>query len=202
MDIMDNITEILESYGDRLSDVGITCDLRKKYFENPVDDAGYSSRGLLRSVEHRINSKREKKYKNVPNRYHVAVLRFEPLEKDILKGEFCREYAFFLKGIGRSHKGLEPEEYITDTEKILKKIRRRIEKTLKEAEKSTPEKVCRDRWYDLCFRYLASQAYGYKKSFLGRDMNDIEMKFLIAAFVICIVAVIGLTAGEIYTKTR
>ena len=201
MDVMDSIMELAERYRKRLNKAGLTVDIRKKYFENPVDDAGYS-RGLLRSVERGINNKREKQYKNVPNRYYVVVLRFKPSEKGVLRDEFCREYAFIRKGIGRAHKGQEPEKFTHSEEKLLKKIKRRIEKTLIKAENNTPEKVCRDRWYDLFFRYFVSQAYGYKKRFLGRDMNDIGIIFLIAALVICVAVIIGLTIGEIYTKTR
>lgn len=200
MDIMDRINDLVQSYGDRLSAVGICCDVRKKYFEDSVSDS-YHHNSLLRSIHRHIEEKKErKKYKFVPNRYHVVILQFMPLEKGVLKKEFCREYSFLLKGTGRAHKGLEPEDWSENEERVLSKIKRCIEKILEKAEKSTPEMVCRDRWWDLVFRYMPSNRCIYKKQFLGRDMAEIEIGFLIAALVVYVIAFVVLTVGEIISK--
>ena len=202
MDTVESIKSLVKSYEERLGSVGLACEVSKKYFEEAVQSFHLTSSGFLNGIRNRKAEKLEnEKYKYAPNRYHVIVLRFKPIEQGVLKDELCRDYAFFIRGVSRASRGVEPEKW-DDTEAVSEKVRWRIEKVLNKAEKSTPEKVCRDRWWDLLLRYLPSSKYGYKKRFGGRDISAYEMKLSVGAIAVCAVVIILLIIGEIVTKTQ
>ena len=114
--------------------------------------------------------KRENKkgYNYRKNQYHCLVLSVIPLEKDLLKREFCKDYAFLLRKVERAHIGDEPRNVTYEENKLLSKIEKRILKIIKKAKKTNAKQACEDTVYD-ALRYSNAKKYEYKTRFCGKS---------------------------------
>ena len=187
--IIEKVNVILEKYSEQLADNGIKVTVSKRYFEESVgEQIRYSGESIiLNEIEKSLDRKREEKkgYHHIKNRYHVIVLSVIPFKKDIVRREYCRDYAFYIHKIERPHIGTEPKKFIYEEQKILSKIEKRINKLLRKTQRNTPQKVCKDNLFD-AIRYTAPR-YGYKRRFLNKERADWELIFLISFGVLALV---------------
>ena len=175
---------LIDKYTPELSSKGLKILLSKRYFESNVSErsSGYYATGMiLNSIDRARDRKKEKEtgYNYVKNRYHYFVLTVCPIEKNMIKREECRDYAFLLKKVERAHIGLEPRLIVAREEKVLSKIEKQILKILKKAEKRSAQKVCQNTIID-AFRYAMLPKYKYKERFLGKGRFSWDMIFLSA----------------------
>ena len=188
-EIIEKVNVILEKYSEQLADNGIKVTVSKRYFEESVgEQIRHSGESIiLNEIERSLDRKREEKkgYHHIRNRYHVIVLSVIPFKKDIVRREYCRDYAFYIHKIERPHIGTEPKKFIYEEQKILSKIEKRINKLLRKTQRNTPQKVCKDNLFD-AIRYTAPR-YGYKRSFLNKERADWELIFLISTSVLALV---------------
>ena len=171
----------IDKYTPELSRKGLKILLSKRYFESEVDErSGMHGVGaIFNSIDRARDHKEEKEkgYNYERNNYHYFILTLCPIEKNTLRREDCREYAFTLKKVERAHIGQEPRRVNYNEDKILSKIEKRILKILKKAEQGSPETVCRNNILD-AFRYSVHHKYEYKDRFLGKERFSWEMIFL------------------------
>lgn len=176
----EDVLDIVKKYEKQLSENGISIAVSKRYFETKVDEySTYNPDLVIRALnraERRLYRKREKIYKNQPNRYHAVILTVLPSDKSILKRELCRDYAFVLSKTERAHKGLKPEQKDYEKQKIIAKIEKRIKKIINRSSKLLAKKVCKDTIFDV-IRYTHSSKYAYKKKALGRDLSTWQCIF-------------------------
>ena len=188
-EIIEKANVILEKYSEQLADNGIKVTVSKRYFEESVGEQirHYGESIILNEIEKSLDRKREEKkgYHHIRNRYHVIVLSVIPFKKDIVRREYCRDYAFYIHKIERPHIGTEPKEFIYEEQKTLSKIEKRINKLLRKTQRNTPQKVCKDNLFD-AIRYTAPR-YGYKRRFLNKERADWELIFLISFGVLALV---------------
>jgi hypothetical protein len=188
-EIIKKVNVILEKYSEQLADNGIKVTVSKRYFEESVgEQIRHSGESIiLNEIEKSLDRKREEKkgYHHIKNRYHVIVLSVIPFKKDIVRREYCRDYAFYIHKIERPHIGTEPKKFIYKEQKILSKIEKRINKLLRKTQRNTPQKVCKDNLFD-AIRYTAPR-YGYKRRFLNKERADWELIFLISFGVLALV---------------
>jgi hypothetical protein len=188
-EIIKKVNVILEKYSEQLADNGIKVTVSKRYFEESVgEQIRHSGESIiLNEIEKSLDRKREEKkgYHHIKNRYHVIVLSVIPFKKDIVRREYCRDYAFYIHKIERPHIGTEPKKFIYEEQKILSKIEKRINKLLRKTQRNTPQKVCKDNLFD-AIRYTAPR-YGYKRRFLNKERADWELIFLISFGVLALV---------------
>ena len=188
-EIIEKVNAVLEKYSEQLADNGIKVTVSKRYFEESVGEQIRNSGEsiILNEIEKSLDRKREKKkgYHHIRNRYHVIVLSVIPVKKDVVRLEYCRDYAFCIHKVERAHIGMEPKKYIYEEQKILSKIEKRINELLRKSQKNTPQKVCKDNLFD-AIRYTAPR-YGYKRRFLNRERADWELIFLISFGVLALV---------------
>ena len=175
---------LIDKYTPELSGKGLKILLSKRYFESNVSERSsgyYGTSVILDSIDRARDRKKEKEngYNYVKNRYHYFVLTVCPIEKNMIKREECRDYAFLLKKVERPHIGLEPRLIVAREEKVLSKIEKQILKILKKAEKRSAQKVCQNTIID-AFRYAMHPKYEYKERFLGKGRFSWEMIFLSA----------------------
>ena len=182
---MEKMKKLVENYNEKLAEKGIKCSASKRFYEEEVGER-HNNYGL---IERQIDKKREKKYRWQRNRYHVIILKVEPVDKSLVKKEYCREYAFLLSRVYRAHIGMEPKAVFISEETVLKMLEARLQKILKKAGKHSVCTVCRDTWRDVAFRYMISGKYGYKKKALGKDMYFWNTLFLGIAGIVTLVAV-------------
>ena len=173
---------LIDKYTPELSSKGLKILLSKRYFESNVSERSsgyYTLATILNSIDRVRDHKEEKEngYNYVKNRYHYFVLTVCPIEKNMVRCEECRDYAFLLKKVERAHIGLEPHLIVARVEKILSKIEKQILKILKTAEKRSTQKVCQNTIID-AFRYAIHPKYEYKDRFLGKKRFSWEMIFL------------------------
>ena len=172
---------LIDKYSPELAAKGLKILLSKRYFESKVGErSGMHGVGaIFNSIDRARDRKEEKEkgYNYERNRYHYFVLTVCPMEKNALRREDCREYAFAIKKVERAHIGQEPRRVSYNEDKILSKIEKRILKILKKAEHSLPETVCRNNIWD-AFRYSMHQKYEYKDRFLGKESFSWEMIFI------------------------
>ena len=188
-EIIEKVNAVLEKYSGQLADNGIKVTVFKRYFEESVGEriGNTGNTAIFNEVDRALDRKREKKkgYHHIRNRYHVIVLSVIPFKKDIVRREYCRDYAFYIHKIVRPHIGTDPKEFTYEEQKILSKIEKRINKLLRKSQKNTPQKVCKDHLFD-AIRYTAPR-YGYKRRFLNRERADWELIFLISFGVLALV---------------
>ena len=188
-EIIEKVNVILEKYSEQLADNGIKVTVSKRYFEESVgEQIRHSGESIiLNEIEKSLDRKREEKkgYHHIRNRYHVIVLSVIPFKKDIVRREYCRDYAFYIHKIERPHIGTEPKKFIYEEQKILSKIEKRINKLLRKTQRNTTQKVCKDNLFD-AIRYTAPR-YGYKRRFLNKERADWELIFLISFGVLALV---------------
>ncbi|MBE6590823.1 MAG: hypothetical protein E7646_02145 [Ruminococcaceae bacterium] len=192
-DLKDKLEEINNKYSERLKMLGLELKISKKYFESMVGEGhggpSSSAVGLLNQLSRSLDRRREKKYKNQPNRYHCIVISLVPAAKDKMGQRSFREYAFLIRKTERAHLGLAPEEKVYAKEKLAAKIDKRIEKLIKKAEGSSSKKACTDSARDL-FRYVFSKKYLYKDSILGKDASFWDLVFSLAALLAALIIII------------
>lgn len=188
-EIIEKVNAILEKYSEQLADNGIKVTVSKRYFEESVGEriGNTGNTAIFNEIDRALDRKREKKkgYHHTRNRYHVIVLSVIPVKKDVVRREYCRDYAFYIHKIERPHIGTDPKEFTYEEQKILSKIEKRINKLLRKSQKNTPQKVCKDTLFD-AIRYTAPR-YGYKRRFLNRERADWELIFLISFGVLALV---------------
>ena len=188
-EIIEKVNAVLEKYSEQLADNGIKVTVSKRYFEESVGEriGNTGNASIFNEIDRALDRKREKKkgYHHIRNRYHVIVLSVIPIHKDIVRREYCRDYAFCIHKVERAHIGMEPKKYIYEEQKILSKIEKRINKLLRKSQKNTPQKVCKDNLFD-AIRYTAPR-YGYKRRFLNRERAEWELIFLISFGVLALV---------------
>ena len=174
---------LIDKYTPELSRKGLKILLSKRYFESAVmERSGVHGVGaIFNSIDRARDHKKEKEngYNYVKNRYHYFVLTVCPIEKNMIKREECRDYAFLLKKVERAHIGLEPRLIVAREEKVLSKIEKKILKILKKSEKRSFQNVCQNTIID-AFRYAMLPKYEYKERFLGKGRFSWEMIFLSA----------------------
>lgn len=188
--LTDKIELLVEKYEKALSEKGLVCSVSKKYFETKVSPVThYASYTLLDDIHRHFARKRENKhFSHQRNRYHCAVLCFQPSDKTLLKKAECKEYAFIIYEISQCEEGKTPKERVRREENILRKIEKRIIKVLKSVEGKDPVRICRYTAADYA-RYFFRQEYGYMKTVNGKDKD-----FLDLIFSAVILGIIGLTA--------
>ena len=188
-EIIEKVNAVLEKYSEQLADNGIKVTVSKRYFEESVGEriGNTGKTAIFNKIDRALERKREKKkgYHHTRNRYHVIVLSVIPVKKDVVRREYCRDYAFYIRKIERPHIGTDPKEFTYEEQKILSKIKKRINKFLRKSQKNTPQKVCKDNLFD-AIRYTAPR-YGYKRRFLNRERADWELIFLISFGVLALV---------------
>ena len=188
-EIIEKVNAVLEKYSEQLADNGIKVTVSKRYFEESVGEriGNTGNTAIFNEIDRALDRKREKKkgYHHIRNRYHVIVLSVIPVKKDVVRRECCRDYAFYIHKIERPHIGTDPKEFTYEEQKILSKIKKRINKLLRKSQKNTPQKVCKDTLFD-AIRYTAPR-YGYKRRFLNRERSDWELIFLISFGVLALV---------------
>ena len=188
-EIIEKVNAVLEKYSEQLESNGIKVTVFKRYFEESVgEQIRHSGESIiLNEIEKSLDRKREEKkgYHHIRNRYHVIILSVIPIHKDIVRREYCRDYAFYIHKIERPHIGTEPKKFIYEEQKILSKIEKRINKLLRKTQRNTPQKVCKDNLFD-AIRYTAPR-YGYKRRFLNKERADWELIFLISFGVLALV---------------
>lgn len=188
-EIIEKVNAVLEKYSEQLADNGIKVTVSKRYFEESVVEriGNTGNTAIFNEIDRALDRKREKKkgYHHIRNRYHVIVLSVVPVKKDIVRREYCRDYAFFIHKVERAHIGMEPKKYTYEEQKILSRIERRINKLLIKTQRNTPQKVCKDNLFD-AIRYTAPR-YGYKRRFLNKERVDWESIFLISFGVLALV---------------
>ena len=188
-EIVEKVNAVLGKYSEQLKDNGIKVTVSKRYFEESVGEriGNTGNTAIFNEIDRALDRKKEKKkgYHHIRNRYHVIVLSVIPAQKDIVRREYCRDYAFYIHKVERAHIGMEPKKYTYEEQKILSKIEKRINKILRKLQKITPQKVCKDTLWD-AIRYTLPR-YGYKRRFLNRERADWELIFLISTGVLALV---------------
>ena len=188
-EIIEKANVVLEKFSEKLADNGIKVTVSKRYFEESVGEriGNTGNTAIFNEIDRALDRKREKKkgYNHIRNRYQVIVLSVIPVKKNIVRREYCRDYAFCIHKVERAHIGMEPKKYTYEEQKILSKIEKRINKLLRKAQKSIPQKVCRDNLFD-AIRYTAPR-YGYKRRFLNKERADWELIFLISFGVLALI---------------
>ncbi len=180
--IINKINHLVDDYRERLAEKNIVCTVRKKFFTISVN-----SRHI--GIDHALAYENEKnKFHFQPNRYYCIVIKISPLEKNLLKKDFCREYSYVLNKVERIYIGERPKKYQYKEEKILYKVENLIQKILKKAETQSAIEICKDNWCDI-FRYMQYK-YAYKKKVLGKDLYFWDILLALVILAITIVALI------------
>lgn len=175
--IIEKINHMIEQYNEKLAEKNITCIVQKKFFTISV------GRSYTNGIDHMFDYENEKtKFRFQPNRYYCVIIKITPLDKNLLKKEFCKEYSFVLNKVERTFIGETPKKYQYTEEKILHKIEKLMQKILKKAKTQSTIEICKDNWRDL-FRYINFQ-YAYKKKILGKDPYFWDIIFCIIIFIV------------------
>ena len=182
---------IVDKYEQELTANGIKITVSKRYFETAVGQRTASGGSeIFNTIDRALDRKREEKrgYNYTNNKYHSIVLRVIPCEKGVVSKEFCKEYSLMLRKVERAHIGLEPKKTAYEENEILAKIEKRILKILEKAQKTTPQEVCRDKFFDT-FRYITPN-YLYKERILGKDREIWETIFAISGGILTIAVIV------------
>ena len=188
--LISNIYAVVDKYEKQLSAKGIKCSVQKRYFETKVSQTSGSRSNIFDIIHRSIAKKREEKqFKYQNNRYHCIVLRFSPIDDNILKTANCKEYSFCLNKVERTEIGYSPKNKTINEEKLLNKIEKTITKILKKAEKRNTIQLCKENWCDVS-RYVMNSEYGYKKTILGKERIFWELIYsgviLLVITIICL----------------
>lgn len=189
-EIVEKVNAILEKYSEQFENNGIKVTVSKRYFEETVGEriGNTGNTAIFNEIDRALDRKREQKkgYNHARNRYHCVVLSIVPIQKDIVRREYCREWAFVIKKVERAHIGVEPQKHAYEEQKVLSKIEKCINRILTKSQKNAPQKVCKDTLFD-AIRYTAPR-YGYKRRFLNKARADWELIFLISFGIIALIA--------------
>lgn len=198
--LLNEVKEMVRIYEERFSDLGITVKVSDRTAHSEVGErtgTPISSTALLTAIERAMDHRRERKkgYGYEPNRYTSIVLSFLPNDKALLPKEDCKDYAFLLKKTERAHVGETPETTRYGRDKVLRKIEKRLLKTLEKAQRSSVRSACRNTLWDV-YRYAFSRKYRYKEKIRGKDPETWELIFSIpigiavaAVFALILVAI-------------
>lgn len=177
---------LIDTYKEQLASKGIKIVLSKRYIETEVEErsGGYANAGqAIFNILDRANDRKkekEKGYNYEKNKYHSIIITLTPLDKTPFSAEEYREYAFLLKKVERAHLGLESQKKSYPEARVLAKIEKRILKILKIADKKSPQRLCKNSFWD-AFRYAHSQKYAYKTRFCGKERFTWDMIFMFLA---------------------
>ncbi len=190
--LITSINAIVEKYEKLLSAKGIKCSVHKRYFETKVSGTSDSRSNIFAVIHRSIAKKREEKqFKYQNNRYHCLVLRFSPVEDNLLKAANCKEYSFSLNKVERTEIGYSPKSKTINEEKLLNKIEKTITKILKKAEKKDTVLLCKENCCDV-IRYIMNSEYGYKKTILGKERIFWELLYSGVILLVIIITCFGL----------
>ncbi len=180
----DKVQDIIDKYEASLASTGIKITISKKYFETEVQEraGGHGAMAIFNAIDRVRDRKKEKDngYNYEKNKYHCIVLLVSPIDKNLVRRECCKEYAFVLRKVDRVHIGQEPIKVAYKEDKVLAKIEKRILKIIKKSNKQSPQKICRDTIWD-ALRYSFLYKYEYKERVLGKDRTSWEIFFAIIA---------------------
>ncbi len=165
---IDHVETLVSMYAPSLAEKGIVCTVSRRYFETSVISR-LGSRFDLEWDEQR----EQERFHGVPNRYRGILLRFSPIEKGLLKREWCKEYVIIVKRIDRTYRGQNPVCWEQGNEMVLVKVEKRLQRIRKQAQAHDPVFVCRDTWWD-AVRYIIDAKYNYKRRILGKDREVAE----------------------------
>ena len=187
-ELKEKAQSLIDKYSSELSKNGLKIRISKRYFEQEVDER-WASHGngqqIFNIIDRAIDDKKEKKkYYYQKNRYHTIVLTLMT-ENDTVPLEMCRDYAFAMKKTERAHIGEEPRKVTYKEEKLLLKIEKILQKTVKRASNKNAEKVCKDTVFD-ALRYSFLVKYQYKKKILGKSATFFHGLFFAIS---CILAI-------------
>lgn len=186
-ELAEKVKIISDKYDEELKTAGIRCDFSERAFKTRVFNF-FDTNSIADNFLHKLSEKREKKlYKNKANRYNALILDFSPIDKNV-KVKNPKSYAFMLKSFSRIGKSFKPEEKIYDTEKVMEKAEKYIQKILLKAENFPPEKVCESSFADN-LRYLLLEKYNYKKFVFGQNRSKLEFSVILIFTLIMIIAV-------------
>lgn len=112
-EIKDKVLAIILKYEEKLAAKGIMIAASKKYFEVTVEERDTchpdARLRLLNYIDRHFDKKREHNYKYERNKYHCIILSVFPIDKKLLRREYCKDYAFVLRKVERAHIGQEPQ---------------------------------------------------------------------------------------------
>ena len=188
-EIIEKVNAVLDKYSTQLENNGIKVTVSKRYFEESVGEriGNTGNTAIFNEIDRALDRKREKNkgYHHIRNRYHVIVLSVIPTKKNIVRREYCRDYAFCIHKVERAHIGTEPKKYTYEEQKILSKIEKCINKIIRKSQKNSPRKVCKDTLFDV-IRYTAPR-YGYRRKILNIEKTDWELIFLVSFGVLALI---------------
>lgn len=189
-EIFEKASAIIEEYNNQFSKYGFKCKVSRKYSVQRVFSYKRHN-GVIDEIENTVRENIEKnKYKNAPDRYQSLVITLSPLKGKI---KSCREYAFLIRGIQRFKVGDKPEELKIREEKVLEKIEKLLKRLLAKAEKTSPEKLCKNTVTDI-MRYCLLAKYGYQKG----EILNIKRRIELILFILTLVIVSALYLSPIF----
>ena len=181
-EIKAKVQDIISKYEKRLASAGVEVTVSKRYFEVAVRERNNYSYDaalhLLNDIAKYFDKKRERKYKNKRNKYHCIIISVHPVDKNLVRSEYCKDYAFVFNKVERAHIGEEPKQTTYAEDKLLPKIEKRILKIIRSAENHGVQKTCKDTFFDV-IRYCASSKYEYKGKVLGKELSSWELIFVL-----------------------
>lgn len=190
----DRAVALVSAYKAAFAEKGIAIVVSKKYFEREVGARNnYAPNPVSCVINYFLryfDKRREIRFRQERNRYHCIVLAVLPVDKTLVRLEFCREYAFLLRKTERAHVGQKPLYAQRKEEKVLSQIEKRLRKLLRKAEKHTAQTVCRDTLFD-ALRYCFSVKYEYKSRILGKDGFFWEIALLVSAAAVLLLVMLA-----------
>ena len=194
-DLNERLSALIDKYAPELEENGIRLVLKNRYFEKDVEERSGTPgvNAIFNSIDRARDHKEEKEkgYFYEKNKYRMAILTVSPIEKQLVKKDDCRDYAFLLRKVERAHIGLEPRRKLYNEDKLVAKMEKRILKIRKKSKRCSAEKVCKNTLLD-AFRYALSTRYEYKEIVLGKELFFWELLFailgglLVIAFLVAI----------------
>ena len=185
-EIKAKVIALVDQYSDQLATKGIKIAISNRYVETEVRErsGGYAGQAIFNIFDRANDRKKEKEkgYNFEKNKYHSIILTVVPLNAKLVNMKECREYAFVWKKTERAHLGQEPQRKIYQEAKVLSKVKKRILKILKNADKKTLQQICINTFWD-AVRYDAPK-YEYKTKYCGKDRYTWEMIFMFLAIAI------------------
>ncbi len=174
------ITALVEEYNTRLAPYGLKCTVNRRFTTEKVQNRTVGGDNVYEIAEEAIYKNKERKYKNAPNTYKIAWLQVCPTENGIVPKNDRKQYAFVIGGKRRAHIGASPESIMVEEEKLLKRLRKRLEKILAKAKESDDASWCRNSAFDV-LRYAVSSKYNSTvKTAKGKGMPFWKSLFAIS----------------------
>ena len=181
-ELKEKVQDIISKYEERLASAGVEVTASKRYFEVAVRERNNYSYDaalhLFNDIAKYFDKKRERKYKNKRNKYHCIIISVHPVDKNLVRREYCKDYAFVFNKVERAHIGEKPEQTTYAEDKLLLKIEKRILKIIRSAENHGVQKTCKDTFSDV-IRYCSSSKYEYKGNILGKELSSWELIFIL-----------------------